>query len=136
MCVQLVKWHVLISLIFVHQGYKLLCIYSPKRFSTISASALKCWRCSSDASNGAFCDDTFDQTIINEQQRRWGYVECSHPPQANNGYGQVFSQRPVCKKVKHFGKRRLPASKQWKSVHPTTANHYPNHTQSINAQCV
>lgn len=70
----------------------------------LPASALRCWRCSSDAKNAAFCDDTFDQTIITEQQRRWSYVECSIPPPSATGYGQVFSQRPVCMKSKQYGK--------------------------------
>lgn len=69
----------------------------------IVASAIKCWRCSSDASNAAFCDDPFDASIINEQQRRWSYVDCSYPPGQLNPYSQSSTQRAVCKKTKQLG---------------------------------
>lgn len=70
-----------------------------------TASALKCWRCSSDASNAAFCGDPFDASIITEPQRRWGYTECSQPPQAQNPYSQNQPiQRTVCKKIKQISK--------------------------------
>lgn len=36
-------------------------------FCLLPVDALKCWRCSSDASTSAFCDDPFDPSIINEQ---------------------------------------------------------------------
>lgn len=64
-------------------------------------NALKCWRCSSDASSAAFCDDPFDPSLISEQQRRWSYVDCSAQP----GQGVPFSTqtRPVCKKLKQYG---------------------------------
>lgn len=66
--------------------------------------ALKCWRCSSDASTSAFCDDPFDPSIINEQQKRWAYVDCSFPP-AQQPFGSVGqSSRPVCKKMKQLSK--------------------------------
>lgn len=70
----------------------------------LSASAIKCWRCSSDASNAAFCDDPFDASIINEQQRRWSFVDCSYPPGQLNPYSQSSTQRAVCKKTKQLGK--------------------------------
>lgn len=74
-------------------------------FLILTASALKCWRCSSDASNAAFCGDPFDASIITEPQRRWGYTECSQPPQAQNPYSQNQPiQRTVCKKIKQISK--------------------------------
>lgn len=75
-----------------------------KIFPLFSASALKCWRCSSDASNAAFCDDPFDQSIITEQQRRWSFVECSFPPTQINPYNSNGQTRAVCKKVKQLSK--------------------------------
>lgn len=69
-----------------------------------TANAIKCWRCSSDASNAAFCDDPFDASIISDQQRRWSYVECSYPPGQQNPYSANSNQRAVCKKVKQLGK--------------------------------
>ncbi|XP_055303862.1 uncharacterized protein LOC129569231 [Sitodiplosis mosellana] len=66
------------------------------------ASAIKCWRCSSDASNAAFCNDPFDASIISDQQRRWSYVECTYPPGQLNPYSQGANQRAVCKKVKQL----------------------------------
>lgn len=80
---------------------------------TIPVSALKCWRCSSDASTAAFCDDPFTQDIITEQQRRWSYVDCSYPPQVNYQFNQANQQtRPVCKKMKQISKycRRRPGT--------------------------
>lgn len=68
------------------------------------ASAIKCWRCSSDASNAAFCNDPFDASIISDQQRRWSYVECTYPPGQLNPYSNSANQRAVCKKVKQLGK--------------------------------
>lgn len=73
-------------------------------FNLFVVDALKCWRCSSDASTSAFCDDPFDPSIINEQQRRWAYVDCSFPP-AQQPFGSVGqSSRPVCKKMKQLSK--------------------------------
>ncbi|XP_055683099.1 uncharacterized protein LOC129789974 [Lutzomyia longipalpis] len=63
------------------------------------ATALRCWRCSSDATNAAFCGDPFDPSILTEQQRRWSYVDCSFPPSQLNPYSSTQS-RPVCKKMK------------------------------------
>lgn len=68
------------------------------------ASAIKCWRCSSDASNAAFCNDPFDASIISDQQRRWSYVECTYPPGQLNPYSQASNQRAVCKKDIKLGK--------------------------------
>lgn len=59
-----------------------------------TASSLKCWECISDTS--AFCDDPFDPTTINDQQRRWSYVECMDP--------HIYPlNQAVCKKVKQIG---------------------------------
>ncbi|KAG4065426.1 hypothetical protein HA402_002824 [Bradysia odoriphaga] len=58
---------------------------------------LKCWRCASDAPNASFCDDPFDPSVLNDQQKRWIYVECSYPP---SPYGQERNPTiPVCKKA-------------------------------------
>lgn len=96
--------------------------------SLFSVDALKCWRCSSDSATSAFCDDTFDSSIIDEtvrkiffcwfilkqivnlQKRRWAYVDCTYPvnPYGQNqqpfGYGQNSNNRPVCKKMKQLSK--------------------------------
>uniref|UniRef100_A0A6E8VWJ5 Protein quiver n=1 Tax=Anopheles coluzzii TaxID=1518534 RepID=A0A6E8VWJ5_ANOCL len=77
-----------------------------------AVSALKCWRCSSDASTAAFCDDPFTQDIITEQQRRWSYVDCSYPPQVNYQFNQANQQtRPVCKKMKQIINDRVVVSR-------------------------
>ncbi|XP_053672548.1 uncharacterized protein LOC128722887 [Anopheles nili] len=78
-----------------------------------AANALKCWRCSSDASTAAFCDDPFAQEIITEQQRRWSYVDCNYPPQVNYQYNnQINPQtRPVCKKMKQVINDRVVVSR-------------------------
>lgn len=81
-------------------------------FILFLVSALRCWRCSSDASGVPFCNDPFDQNIITEHQKRWSLVECLSAPQS--GYNNPLNggaigpyqpnQRPVCKKVKQYGK--------------------------------
>lgn len=68
-----------------------------------SASALKCWRCSSDSQNGAFCTDPFDQTLVSEQNRRWSYIDCSLPTNHLQPFNPT-NTRPVCKKIKQLGK--------------------------------
>lgn len=89
----------------------------------IAATSLKCWRCTSDSSNGAFCDDPFDPSLIDEQvssisdaiiaitiwiprflqkQRRWAYVECSFPSGISQ-FGTASGGRPVCKKMAQSG---------------------------------
>jgi len=82
------------------------------------ASAIKCWRCSSDASNAAFCNDPFDSSIISEQQRRWSYVDCSYPPGQLNPYGPSNTQRAVCKKTKQLVNDRYVISRScfWENV--------------------
>lgn len=126
------------SLQSTHIFFKILCIdydSTPrKRLNTqliffrslFSVDALKCWRCSSDSATSAFCDDTFDPSIIDEtvweiyfiveylkklfnsQKRRWAYVDCNYPqnPYGQNqqpfGFGQNSNNRPVCKKMKQL----------------------------------
>ncbi len=61
------------------------------------ASALKCWRCSSDITNADFCKDPFDESKLTKQQKLWAYVECSTPSDDSNLI-------VVCKKAKQSGK--------------------------------
>lgn len=95
------------------------------------ADALRCWRCSSDASTAAFCDDPFTQDIITEQQRRWSFVDCSYPPGTGSyPFNQQQSQtRAVCKKMKQIINDRVVVSRScaWEDV-----NAAPN--SCINAQ--
>jgi hypothetical protein len=78
--------------------------YTNNFFSLYLANALKCWRCSSDASSAAFCGDPFDTSLISEQQRRWSYVDCSFPPAQQQPFGAIGQTRPVCKKMKQLSK--------------------------------
>jgi len=53
-------------------------------------TALKCFRCSSDATNFKFCEDILDFSQMTEQQKLWNYVECDaapppHYPDENSG---------------------------------------------------
>lgn len=41
--------------------------------SLFSVDALKCWRCSSDSATSAFCDDSFDPSIIDENVRNLNF---------------------------------------------------------------
>lgn len=71
-------------------------------------NALRCWRCSSDTSNGsntAFCDDPFDENAITEQHRQWVYVECSIPPTSPNINSLL--RHAVCKKLVQLGMIRI-----------------------------
>lgn len=54
-----------------------------KLWKLFTASGLRCWRCSSDATNSKFCGDTLDLSQITEQQKRWNYVECDVKPPQN-----------------------------------------------------
>ncbi|XP_055920588.1 uncharacterized protein LOC129952157 [Eupeodes corollae] len=77
-------------------------------FSFNAADAiLKCWRCSTDVSNGEFCNDPFDPESISEQQRYWSYVNCSY----SVGVKSV-NTRPVCKKLVQevYGKQVISRS--------------------------
>ncbi|XP_055635645.1 uncharacterized protein LOC129775231 [Toxorhynchites rutilus septentrionalis] len=90
------------------------------------ANALKCWRCSSDASAAAFCDDPFTQEIITDQQRRWSYVDCSYPP-GTGSYPfnqQQNTQRAVCKKMRQTINDHVVISRScaWEDI-----NAPPNH---------
>uniref|UniRef100_A0A2M4C2B6 Putative secreted protein n=2 Tax=Anopheles marajoara TaxID=58244 RepID=A0A2M4C2B6_9DIPT len=76
-----------------------------------SVNALRCWRCSSDASTAAFCDDPFTQDIITDQQRRWSYVDCSYPPQTNAFNQHNLPTRAVCKKMKQIINDRVVVSR-------------------------
>lgn len=58
-------------------------------------SAIKCWRCSSDAANAGFCDDPFDE--VNDFQTQQSYVECDDSIPKDNSV-----RRAVCKKVKRL----------------------------------
>lgn len=84
------------------------------------ASALRCWRCSSDASTAAFCDDPFTQDIITEQQKRWSFVDCSYPPGSGSfPFNQQLGQtRAVCKKMKQIINDRVVVSRScaWEDV--------------------
>ncbi|KFB46236.1 AGAP008640-PA-like protein [Anopheles sinensis] len=83
-----------------------------RRAEESDPNALRCWRCSSDASTAAFCDDPFTQEIVNEQQRKWSYVECNHPPQASYPFNQQNQQtRAVCKKMKQVINDRVVVSR-------------------------
>lgn len=55
-----------------------------------SVFAIKCWICTSEAE---FCDDPFDESNIDDSQKRWSYIECTPPPP------NQFDRRAVCKKV-------------------------------------
>ncbi|XP_037927616.1 uncharacterized protein LOC119662132 [Teleopsis dalmanni] len=63
---------------------------------------LRCWRCSTDVSNGEFCNDPFQPEFITDQQRYWSYVNCTY----SVGVKSV-NARPVCKKLVQevYGKR-------------------------------
>lgn len=41
---------------------------------------------------------------MSEQQKRWSFVDCSFPPQAQLPYGSSGNTRPVCKKMKQISK--------------------------------
>ncbi|CRL01013.1 CLUMA_CG014398, isoform A [Clunio marinus] len=88
-------------------------------FVFLSVDALKCWRCSSDSTTSAFCDDPFDPSIINDQQRRWAYVDCSFPPTTQQNFGTYQqSSRPVCKKMKQLVNDKVVVSRScsWEDV--------------------
>uniref|UniRef100_A0A1B0AUN0 Protein quiver n=1 Tax=Glossina palpalis gambiensis TaxID=67801 RepID=A0A1B0AUN0_9MUSC len=63
---------------------------------------LRCWRCSTDVSNGEFCNDPFNPNSISDQQRYWSYVNCTY----SAGVKSV-NARPVCKKLVQEGKCKL-----------------------------
>lgn len=61
-------------------------------------SGIKCWRCSTDRSNEAFCGDPFDSRNVTHQQRMWTYVVCAEP------FYEEQNQRAVCKKIIQLGR--------------------------------
>lgn len=54
--------------------------------------------------NEEFCADPFDPSIINDQQRRLGYVDCQTPPGNGNPYSQSSELKTVCKKLIQTGR--------------------------------
>lgn len=66
-------------------------------FPHSSVNSLRCWRCSSDVSNGEFCKDPFNESLINEKYRQWSYVDCQLPSDVI----PALKERayPVCKKI-------------------------------------
>ncbi|TDG44840.1 hypothetical protein AWZ03_008737 [Drosophila navojoa] len=72
-----------------------------------ASGVLRCWRCSTDVSNGEFCNDPFQSESISEQQRYWSYVNCTY----SVGVKSV-NARPVCKKLVQevYGKRVISRS--------------------------
>lgn len=64
-----------------------------------TASTLKCWRCTNDAENAAFCNDPFDESAVTPEQRKWVYTECSNSPQPETKKPTSTTTIPVCKKV-------------------------------------
>ncbi|ALC39566.1 CG31676, partial [Drosophila busckii] len=72
-----------------------------------ASASLRCWRCSTDVSNGEFCNDPFQPDSISEQLRYWSYVNCT------NSVGvKSVNARPVCKKLVQevYGKRVISRS--------------------------
>ncbi|XP_062141837.1 uncharacterized protein LOC133849763 [Drosophila sulfurigaster albostrigata] len=72
-----------------------------------ASAVLRCWRCSTDVSNGEFCNDPFQPDTISEQQRYWSYVNCTYSVGAKS-----MNTRPVCKKLVQevYGKRVIARS--------------------------
>lgn len=67
-------------------------VSSKKLSKFLSAMAIKCWRCSSDAANAKFCADPFEPL-----NRNFVYVECSEKEDHSD------NMRAVCKKAKKLG---------------------------------
>ncbi|XP_005183201.1 uncharacterized protein LOC131800552 [Musca domestica] len=88
-------------------GYIIALLLAAMVCLTTAQSILKCWRCSTDVSNGEFCNDPFDPNGITDQQRYWSYVNCTY----NVGFKAV-NARPVCKKLVQevYGKRVISRS--------------------------
>nr|DAA03785.1 TPA_inf: HDC03502 [Drosophila melanogaster] len=68
-----------------------------------TSAVLRCWRCSTDVSNGEFCNDPFMPETISEQQRYWSYVNCTYSVGAKS-----VNARPVCKKLVQEGEIEPP----------------------------
>lgn len=69
----------------------------------ITASGLRCWRCSSDASSSTFCGKTLELRELNDQQKRWSYVECSEKPPQN--IENIENLIPKCKILLQHGEK-------------------------------
>lgn len=59
-----------------------------------------CWRCTSSASNAAFCGESFSGSSITDRQRTWSYVNCGYP----SCLRKDSNMRALCKKWKQWGK--------------------------------
>ncbi|SPP79596.1 uncharacterized protein LOC117581803 [Drosophila guanche] len=88
-------------------GCLLLALLSLLLCLNAASAVLRCWRCSTDVSNGEFCNDPFQPDSISEQQRYWSYVNCTY----SVGVKSV-NARPVCKKLVQevYGKRVISRS--------------------------
>ncbi|EDW76404.1 uncharacterized protein Dwil_GK15439 [Drosophila willistoni] len=88
-------------------GNLLLVLFSLLMCFNAANGVLRCWRCSTDVSNGEFCNDPFQPDTISEQQRYWSYVNCTY----SVGVKSV-NARPVCKKLVQevYGKRVISRS--------------------------
>lgn len=84
--------------------------FSPMNTTTIwirifhfpcAASSLKCWSCSSETPIGEFCRDPFDASAVNDQLKRWTFIECAFPP------SQSSNHRAVCKKTIQAGEHHI-----------------------------
>ncbi|XP_017082534.2 LOW QUALITY PROTEIN: uncharacterized protein LOC108115541 [Drosophila eugracilis] len=92
---------------FGSTGCLLLGLLSLLMFFNPASAVLRCWRCSTDVSNGEFCNDPFMPETISEQQRYWSYVNCTYSVGAKS-----VNARPVCKKLVQevYGKRVISRS--------------------------
>ncbi|EDW29224.1 GL18525 [Drosophila persimilis] len=88
-------------------GCLMLAVFCMLLCLNAASGVLRCWRCSTDVSNGEFCNDPFQPDSISEQQRYWSYVNCTY----SVGVKSV-NARPVCKKLVQevYGKRVISRS--------------------------
>ncbi|XP_037038109.1 uncharacterized protein LOC119075691 [Bradysia coprophila] len=62
------------------------------------SSGLKCWRCSSDATNIEFCGATLDLSKLTDQQKKRYYVDCdTKPPNTVANIENVETLIPKCR---------------------------------------
>lgn len=87
--------------------FKLYCVYFIFFSFFFLVSAIKCWRCSSDAMNAEFCNDSFD---ANDSKSDHSYVECIKKPTNDSSM-----ERVVCKKLKKLGTSFTSSNLQEKS---------------------
>ncbi|KAL5281187.1 hypothetical protein ACFFRR_004918 [Megaselia abdita] len=116
----------------VQRGFILSAVLVITVFVNNSDALLKCWRCSSDATNGQFCADPFDQEIITDQQRYWSYVNCTY------AYGvKTPTTRPACKKLVQeiYGKIVVSRSCFYEDVSDATdkcsRDNYPSYIRTL-----